>query len=88
MDELEKIKPEKYMLIWLPNSRGKFSTRSARDCIWIHSPKIPWMNWVWHSLLPGKMSIVMWKALHGCLPVDDRIRRAGINLVSKHDCCT
>ncbi|XP_040989051.1 uncharacterized protein LOC121236683 [Juglans microcarpa x Juglans regia] len=34
------------------------------------------------------MSIIMWKAMHGCLPVDDRIRGVGIYLVSKCDCCS
>lgn len=33
------------------------------------------------------MSLIMWKAQNNCLPVDDRVRRAGILLVSKCDCC-
>ncbi|KAF5442116.1 hypothetical protein F2P56_036937 [Juglans regia] len=33
------------------------------------------------------MLIIMWKAWYGCLPVDGRIRRAGIYMVSKCDFC-
>ncbi|NAW49657.1 zinc-binding domain-containing protein, partial [Salmonella sp. gx-f5] len=45
-------------------------------------------KWVWHSALPKKMSITMWKAIHDCLPVDDRIRKIGISIVSRCDCCS
>ncbi|KAF5450403.1 hypothetical protein F2P56_030761 [Juglans regia] len=34
------------------------------------------------------MSITMWKAIHDCLPVDDRICRIGISIVSRCDCCS
>lgn len=88
LEELGRIKSGKDVLIWLPNAQGNFSTRSAWDCIRIRALKIPWMNWMWHPSLPGKMSIIMWKAMHGCLPVDDRIGRVGIYLVSKCDCCS
>ncbi|XP_042954647.1 uncharacterized protein LOC122291062 [Carya illinoinensis] len=30
----------------------------------------------------------MWKAIHDCLPVDDRIRRIGIPIASRCDCCS
>lgn len=42
---------------------------------------------MWHSALPKKLSVVMWNAIHECLPLDDRIRRVGIPIVSRCDCC-
>ncbi|XP_040996142.1 uncharacterized protein LOC121242329 [Juglans microcarpa x Juglans regia] len=39
------------------------------------------------TALPKKFSMVMWKALNSCLPMDDRIRRPGVYLVSKCECC-
>ncbi|XP_042962535.1 uncharacterized protein LOC122296805 [Carya illinoinensis] len=85
--ELGRVKQGKDILIWLPKAHGNFSTKSAWECIRLRSPNLPWAKWLWNPALPRKMSIIMWKAQHNCLPVDDRVRRTGIPLTSKCDCC-
>lgn len=45
------------------------------------------MEWIWHPSIPKKMSVLIWKIMYGYLSMDDRIKRVGINLVSKCDCC-
>lgn len=87
IEKLGKLKNGDDILIWVPRADGKFSTKRAWECLRTHSPKIPWMDWVWHPFIPQKMSILIWKAMHGSFPVDDRLRRVGIILASKCDCC-
>lgn len=38
-------------LIWMESVDGKFSTKSAWDCIQIRAPNNKWIDWVWHSYL-------------------------------------
>ncbi|XP_042954602.1 uncharacterized protein LOC122291016 [Carya illinoinensis] len=76
------------VLIWLPNADGLLSTKSDWNCIRTRGPDFPWAKWVWHPALPKKMSITMWKAIHDCLPVDDRIRKIGIPIAYRCDCCS
>ncbi|XP_042980144.1 uncharacterized protein LOC122310314 [Carya illinoinensis] len=85
--ELGRVKQGNDVLIWLPKAHGNFSTKSAWECIRLRSPILPWAKWLWNPALPKKMSIIMWKAQHNCLPVDDRVCRIGIPLASKCDCC-
>ncbi|XP_042946137.1 uncharacterized protein LOC122279516 [Carya illinoinensis] len=87
LEELGRVKQGKDTLIWLPNAHGNFSPHSAWECIRSRGPKVPSHKWLWHPALPKKMSLIMWKTHNNCLPVDDRVRRAGISLVSKCDCC-
>ncbi|GLT71798.1 hypothetical protein SLA2020_437910 [Shorea laevis] len=74
-------------LIWLGSRDGRFSTKSAWDWLRISVPKHTWTEWIWHSALPKKFSVVMWKAMTNSLSVDERIRRVGISLASKCECC-
>ncbi|KAF5475514.1 hypothetical protein F2P56_007314, partial [Juglans regia] len=60
---------------------------SAWNCIRIKGQTFPWAKWVWNPALPRKISVTMWKAMHECLPLDDRVRRIGIPIVSGCDCC-
>ncbi|KAF5464430.1 hypothetical protein F2P56_014505 [Juglans regia] len=45
-----------------------------------------WHPWMWHKLLPLKISVLMWKAWNMALSVDDHLRRIGIPIVSRYDC--
>ncbi|XP_035541522.1 uncharacterized protein LOC118344586 [Juglans regia] len=75
------------VLIWVNDKNGNFSTKSAWDCIRVRAPSLPWAHWIWHPNLPKKISVMMWKALHNCLSVDDKIKNIGIPFVSKCNCC-
>ncbi|XP_042944790.1 uncharacterized protein LOC122278671 [Carya illinoinensis] len=61
------------VLIWKPALNGVFSSKSAWECIRVHTPKSKWANWIWHPALPKKYSVTIWKALNYSLCVDDRI---------------
>ncbi|KAF5464541.1 hypothetical protein F2P56_014612 [Juglans regia] len=87
VEQLSSLKSGKDKLIWLKNPNGDFSTSSAWQCIQARAQEIPWTKWVWHVVIPKKISIIMWKAIHECLAVDDRIRKVGIQVASRCDCC-
>ncbi|KAF5454407.1 hypothetical protein F2P56_024075 [Juglans regia] len=88
VDKLGYIKPGKDLLIWLENPNGQFSTHSAWQCIRTKTPEFPWTKWVWNTVIPKKMLVTMWKAMHECLAVDDQISKLGIPTVSRCDCCS
>jgi len=44
-------------------------------------------TWVWHKMLPLKVSVSMWKAWYNALSVDDRLCRIGVPIVSRCDYC-
>ncbi|KAG2727817.1 hypothetical protein I3760_01G176400 [Carya illinoinensis] len=75
------------VLIWLPNPNEKFSTKSAWEVARLRMPRVLWVEWVWHPCLPKFMAIYMWKGLNNALSVDDRIRKVGLPIVSRCNCC-
>ena len=75
------------VLIWMKDDNGNFSTKSAWDYIRVQGSSMEWHPWVWHKLLPLKVSVLMWKVWFMALSVDDRLRRIGIQIVSRCDCC-
>lgn len=75
-------------LVWLPKEDGVFSSSEAWECIRVRAPKIKWDKWIWHTCIPKKMTIILWKCFNNVLSVDDRLRRVGIPIESKCDCCT
>ena len=76
------------VLVWKNDIAGNFNTKSAWNCIRVRVPVLPWAHWIWHAILPKKISIMMWKATNNCLAVDEKIRLAGIPIVSKCNCCS
>jgi len=85
--QVDGTKPGMDRLIWLGNRDGSFSTKSVWDWLRISVPKQQWTNWIWHSALPKKISVIVWKAMTNSLSVDDRIRRIGVSIASKCECC-
>lgn len=51
------------VFVWKPFIDGKFSTASAWEVIRVKGDEVSWMEWVWHKLLPRKISMCMWKAM-------------------------
>ncbi|XP_035546099.1 uncharacterized protein LOC118348474 [Juglans regia] len=88
LDGLGEHKEGAYVLIWKPNLNGDFSSKSAWDCIRVRAPKSKWVSWIWHSALPKKYSVTIWKALNSSLSLVEQISSLGIPLVSKCECCT
>ncbi|KAK0598052.1 hypothetical protein LWI29_031129 [Acer saccharum] len=73
--------------IWKPTSDGTFSTSSAWEAVRRRGDNFVWKDWFWHSLLPKRISICIWKAWFMCLAVDDRVKDKGISMASACDCC-
>ncbi|KAF5446891.1 hypothetical protein F2P56_032487, partial [Juglans regia] len=86
-DYLARRKEGTDVLVWLRDTEGIFTTKSAWDCIRVRTPPLPWAQWIWHANLPTKISIMMWKATNNCLSVDDKIKIMGISMASKCNCC-
>ncbi|CAI9774666.1 unnamed protein product [Fraxinus pennsylvanica] len=53
----------------------------------IKAPDVHWAQWVWNKAIPKRVSVAMWKALSGSLSVDSSIRKVGIAIASKCNCC-
>lgn len=45
--------------MWLKDDAGNFITKGAWDCIRVHAPPLPWAQWVWHTNILKKISIIM-----------------------------
>lgn len=61
-----------------------YKTSSSRD---LASPILTsWSN-IWSVWLPTKISVLIWKIINGCIPVDTNIQAAGIPFCSKCQCC-
>lgn len=76
------------ILVWTDTVDGKFSTKSAWSHIRFRVPKVAWFHWVWHPCLPKKIYVLVWKAFHNALSVDDQVHKLGISIVSRCNCCS
>ncbi|CAI9786685.1 unnamed protein product [Fraxinus pennsylvanica] len=85
--KLGKVETSKDRLIWTESLDGRFSAKSAWEAIRRQGHISQWHEWIWHPTLPKKISLNMWLAMKGGLSVDDKIRKAGIPIVSKCMCC-
>lgn len=63
------------------------SKKSAWDFVRIKMSSFVWAKWIWSKWLPKKMSICKWKATFNFLSVDDQVRKLGISLASRCNCC-
>jgi len=86
LEVLANCKEGSDLLIWTTTESGKFSTKSAWECVRVRGHNFEGHKWIWNSILPKKFYVLMWKAWHGALAVDDRIRKIGIPLVSRCNC--
>ncbi|XP_038697968.1 uncharacterized protein LOC119995523 [Tripterygium wilfordii] len=75
-------------MIWMPNQNGNFTVKSAWHVTRQSNIFNPVYDYIWHDLIPITISIFMWKVLNNKLHVDENIKKKGISLVSKCDCCT
>ncbi|XP_042939531.1 uncharacterized protein LOC122274569 [Carya illinoinensis] len=87
LEVLSKSRAGSDVLVWTASNDGKFSTKSAWNCVRINAPKVRWADWVWHPCIPKNILVNMWKVFNNALSVDDKIRSIGIPIASKCDCC-
>ncbi|XP_026459259.1 uncharacterized protein LOC113359908 [Papaver somniferum] len=71
-------------LIWKPDRKGKFSVKSAYDTLCVSQvdntiggdtiPTIVWKT-LWHTKVPNRMQLFVWKCLKDIVHVRDKISR-------------
>ncbi|KAJ0095450.1 hypothetical protein Patl1_15067 [Pistacia atlantica] len=71
-----------------PDIKGDFMSTSAWDLIRVKGTEHVGMDWIWHHLLPKKISVCMWKACFNGLALDSQVQSLGIPLASRCNCCT
>lgn len=72
--------------IWRPTSTGSFSINSLRKVTATTPEAFPFKQ-IWSNYIPPKISIFLWKVIHGILPTDDKVQKCGIMFCSKCVCC-
>lgn len=75
------------IFVWTPSNDGSFSTSSAWEVVRKKGEQLQWKEWIWHRLLPKRVSLCVWKAYYRCLAVDERVEARGVALTSACDCC-
>lgn len=68
--------------LWKLSENGKFSLRQTwhqiRQCAAVSNL----FKGIWGPLIKPSISMFLWRLIHGWVPVDNRLRRKGIELVS------
>ena len=73
--------------IWKASSNGLFSTKSGWDLVRKKNPFSKLYNSRWGKRIPNTIAIFWWKVLHNWLPVDKILKKKGITIASKCQCC-
>ncbi|XP_022868244.1 uncharacterized protein LOC111387881, partial [Olea europaea var. sylvestris] len=74
-------------VVWKPSPDGLFGTGSTWKLIRDKHECVDWDKWVWHPLIPKRISFITWKAMQNALVVDEKLQMEGIPLASKCVCC-
>lgn len=74
------------MAIWKPNHDGAFSCSSAWELIRKKKDKTRSNTLIWHKYIPFEVSFLLWRAIRGKLPTNERISMFGADPVSC-SCC-
>lgn len=88
---LDSIKPECQGItdkaVWVANSSGDFTVKSAFHLIRRRRDQVDWSKYVWCRGLLGKISFFLWRVIKIRLPTDDVLQSMRVHLVSKCYCC-
>ncbi|KAG7988464.1 hypothetical protein I3843_03G189700 [Carya illinoinensis] len=82
-----RLKSGTDICVWKHTINGEFSTKLAWQLIRNRGAVCTWKKWLWKEWIPKKMSFFVWRARRRAIPIDDVIRRLGIPIVSKCECC-
>lgn len=63
--------------VWKPNDSGEFTCSSAWETIRQKKTKTRLNTYIWHKNIPFKISFLLWRALRGKLPTNDKITNFG-----------
>lgn len=72
--------------VWKPNASGHFTCSSAWDVVRQKKNKAMSDSFTWHKHIPFKISFLLWRALRGKLPTNERITTFGSEPVDYSRC--
>jgi len=72
--------------IWKLTDNGKFTCASAWESIRNKRPRSKLHKYIWHRHIPFKVSFLLWRALRGKLPTNDRTAAFGVT-PARCSCC-
>lgn len=70
-------------LIWKGSNSGKFVSGVHWEYTRSKFPLVHWHKHIRNAWLPPKIAMFMWKLLHNAVPVDERMKKLNIHIVSK-----
>lgn len=79
--------------IWLKHDSGKYNTKSGYQAVLEDKPEeawdvalrqVQWIKKVWELHTPTKIKLLIWKVIHGGLPVNERL--AARNIIPTAGC--
>ncbi|KAH0777307.1 hypothetical protein KY290_008718 [Solanum tuberosum] len=72
---------------WMLENKGNFSVKTAWNYIRHKEEPNRIHKWIWTKGIPFKMAFMMWRLWKFKVPVDDRLRRWGLQGPSRCWCC-
>ncbi|KAH6783460.1 hypothetical protein C2S52_008419 [Perilla frutescens var. hirtella] len=78
---------ERDSMRWNLTSTGEFSLTSAWDQVRYRRPERPLFGSIWHDCIAPTISIILWRLLHGRVPVDVCLQSRYTHLASRCHCC-
>ena len=67
-------------LIWLLESDGAFSIKSASNILYTMRNSNTRWKWMWSHYMPAKMSIFLWKIAWNAISVDANVQSRAVHL--------
>lgn len=74
------------IFIWKPSPDGRFTTAAVWEVVRSKHQIFLYHDWFWHSVLPKRISIFLWRAWANCLFVDEGVQNNAISLALSCDC--
>jgi ribonuclease HI len=75
---------EEDCVVWTPNSRGNFSSKSAWEVLRFKYSQCTWFKVAWFSSAIPRHAFLLWRLILGKLPTMNRLKK--LKLVSSDDC--
>ncbi|GAA0184438.1 hypothetical protein LIER_31726 [Lithospermum erythrorhizon] len=75
-------------LVWKTTTNGDFSLADAYEEVRVCNDISAVFSSIWHTIIPKKMSFMVWRLHRKQLPVDAILKRKGVQLAAKCVLCT
>ena len=79
--------PDSDKLIWTRSSDGEITSKFFFEDLNNSRPELHWCRFIWHTFIPPRRSLLLWKVLHKRLATDENLKKRGIFLASRCHFC-